>query len=155
MSICKDCWVAVKSYHKISTEKLLIRYNDFIAFNTTSSRWGFVSIFSTLFSFAIALSIAFFALQVSLYGLNGNKMTWYIWMIVVFAILAFIIGLGGMLVITWISLYFLRVPLKDDAPVLTSINKSVSEDIPAELRNINKSLNNVNQKIGQENMHHQ
>jgi hypothetical protein len=134
-------------FHKNSTESLLKRYERRIAFNLSSSRWGFASVLSTVFSFIIAFAVGSLALGLSLYAIKGNIMTWYVCAIVIFAILIGLAGCVGLALVVWISWYFIRVPLTKDSPTVESISKAVSEDIPRELRNINASIQGISNKM--------
>lgn len=150
-NMCTKCWFKLKDYHETKTKRLLDHYNYFIAFNTTSSRWGATSVLSTIFSFFIAFATALFALVLSIYGVNGNNMTPFAWFIAILALMFGLIGIVGMVFMGWIILYWLRFPLTEDSPILKSINKAVSEDIPQKLETINTSIQGIGKKMKKQN----
>jgi len=148
--MCRNCGVKLKDYHETSTKYLLGRYNYFIAFNTTSSRWGATSVLSTLFSFLIALSIGLLAISLAL-SEGFSKMIVSAWVALGFTIFIGLIGTLGMLFMVWVTAYWLRFPLKEDSPTLTNINKTVNELIPQELRNIDTSIQEIGKKMERQN----
>lgn len=132
--------IKLLEFHKVKTECLLEKIKHIIDFNTTSSRWGFCSVLSTVFLSIVAIAIAFYAV----YETENNRC----FALLIFIIVIGVIGVLGVLFTAWVSLYFLRYPLKEDAPILRDIDKAVSEDIPLHLKEINTTLKEISKKIG-------
>jgi len=106
-----------------------------IHFDSSQSRWGFASVFSTIFFSIIAISISLYAVYLAQ---NGGCV------LLAFVIIIGITGILGLAFIGIISLRFLSDPLH------STIEKDVSDiktativNIPTKLDNIDKTLRQI------------
>jgi hypothetical protein len=132
-------------FHISSSEWLLNCLQKYLTFDSSQSRWAFISTLAMCVQFFIAIFLALYGVYVSLFALyyGDECMIGYVIATFGIAITFGIIALLGFIFTLWIALYFMRNPLES---TMESDIHNIKISLTS-LKGIEESLRHINNKI--------